>query len=406
MPDNLLYKRDTDLVRDNMLINYCLGDDNRLLIESFVRNNGIDVRFDPQRFYFFMTGIHKKFLPPVDAPQFSRDWDGVLAVYDCLLAALRQNGYDGNVFLIKEDNSKQIGLLMSAGESPACAPETMAQTLRTLYMQVYPAESPRRSFASTSFVGPYSGYEQIHQAFLDARSLNDLIFFGVRDRVITEDYRRQTARPCDTTAVMANVRKLLSLLCTGTCAQAVRQAEHIVDNLIAPSYSMQNFITMHAACEDIRAMLHTVYGAALEPQPAERFFFLSQFREALCGAVRAFFAQMEGKRRYSPTILLALSYIRRNYAADVSLAQLSEYAYANPSTLSSEFNAEMGMSLTEYVAALRVRRAQALLAQTDDSVSHIAGACGFASAKYFREQFKKQTGLSPQAYRDGARGGA
>ena len=41
MTDGLLYKKDTDFVRDNMLINYCLGDDESLLIESFVRNNGI-----------------------------------------------------------------------------------------------------------------------------------------------------------------------------------------------------------------------------------------------------------------------------------------------------------------------------------------------------------------------------
>ena len=38
MTDGLLYKKDTDFVRDNMLINYCLGDDESLLIERFVRN--------------------------------------------------------------------------------------------------------------------------------------------------------------------------------------------------------------------------------------------------------------------------------------------------------------------------------------------------------------------------------
>lgn len=35
MTDGLLYKKDTDFVRDNMLINYCLGDDESLLIEMF-----------------------------------------------------------------------------------------------------------------------------------------------------------------------------------------------------------------------------------------------------------------------------------------------------------------------------------------------------------------------------------
>lgn len=53
MTDGLLYKKDTDFVRDNMLINYCLGDDESLLIESFVRNNGICLRFDVGQFLLF-----------------------------------------------------------------------------------------------------------------------------------------------------------------------------------------------------------------------------------------------------------------------------------------------------------------------------------------------------------------
>lgn len=46
---------------------------------------------------------------------------------------------------------------------------------------------------------------------MQARALNDLIFFGVRGRVITEDFRRETARPCDSTAIVGNVRKLMHL---------------------------------------------------------------------------------------------------------------------------------------------------------------------------------------------------
>ena len=42
----LLEQASTDFVRDNMLINYCLWDDNESLIESFVKNNRIPLRFD------------------------------------------------------------------------------------------------------------------------------------------------------------------------------------------------------------------------------------------------------------------------------------------------------------------------------------------------------------------------
>ena len=56
---------------------------------------------------------------------------------------------------------------------------------------------------------------------------------------------------------------------------------------------------------------------------------------------------------------------------------------------------------SDYVyIALRVRHAQKLLDTTDFSVPEIAQQAGFGSAKYFREQFRRQTGLSPQGYRD------
>lgn len=95
MTDGLLYKKDTDFVRDNMLINYCLGDDESLLIESFVRNNGICLRFDVGRFYFFMTGTHKKFVTGYTPMTFSEGVDSALAIYDLMLETLRQNGFDG-----------------------------------------------------------------------------------------------------------------------------------------------------------------------------------------------------------------------------------------------------------------------------------------------------------------------
>ena len=97
---------------------------------------------------------------------------------------------------------------------------------------------------------------------------------------------------------------------------------------------------------------------------------------------------------------MALSYINRNYMRDLSLTQLSEYVYANASVLSSQFNDEVGMSLSEYVTGLRIKKAQELLRDTDMTVPAIAEQVGFTGAKYFREIFKKTTGLSPQGYRD------
>ena len=403
MEKQLLDRRDTDYVRDNLIFNYILGNEQELLIESYVENNGLELRFDPSHFYFFMTGTHKKFTRAFTPETFYDGVSNIYASYDMLRGTLLENGYDGNTFLIKEDNSKQMGVLFSASGEPSISPTEMAQRLFEAYMQ----EARRRkydvpSYISTSFVGPYSGYEQIHQAFLDARELNDLIFFGVRDCVITGALRERTARPCDVSAIQGNVRRLIHLVCEGTCAQALRQADYIIDDLIAPSYSMTNFSALYTSFEDLLLMLETVYPEIVRVQhrPRGGFYTLSDYSGYVRDALRTVFDQLTGVPRYSATLLMALSYINRNFTRELSLTQLSEYVYANPSTLSSEFNAGVGMSLSEYVTGLRVRHAQKLLDTTDFSVPEIAQRAGFASAKYFREQFKRQTGLSPQGYRE------
>ena len=132
----------------------------------------------------------------------------------------------------------------------------------------------------------------------------------------------------------------------------------------------------------------------------ESFYTLESYKQWAHRSVEVLYDQLETVKRYSPTLLMVLSFINRNYTTELSLTQLAEYAYTNASVLSSEFNDEVGMSLSEYVTGLRIKKAQELLRTSDMTVTQIAEAAGFSSAKYFREIFKKQTGMSPQQYRD------
>ena len=393
-----LDKRDTDYVRDNLIFNYCLGDDQELLIESYIHNNQLAIHFDPRHFYFFMTGPHKKFTKPYTPESFHEGIDRVFQTYDAMRDCLRRHGYDGNVFLIKEDNSKQTGILFSPIQHPSASPEAVAQALYDTYTGL----RSHVPYISTSFVGPYSGYEQIHQAFLDARELNDLYFFGVRNTVITRAFKDQTARPCDITAILSNVRRLTNTLCLSEEKEALRQADYLIDSMIAPSYSHLNFAALWAASEDVVGMFEKVYPdhVRIEHRPLESFYTLDTYKAWSHETIQTLYRQLSGVRRYSPTLLMALSFINQNFATELSLIQLSEYVYTNPSSLSSEFNAEIGMSLSEYVTSLRIRKTQQLLRETQATIPEIAQQSGFSSAKYFREIFKRHTGLSPQQYRN------
>lgn len=397
----LLNKQDVDFIKDNLVFNYCLNREEPVFIKSFIHYNQIDLGFSPKEFFFFMTGTHKKLRPGSTPVSVNTNVSGFHQYCNRIDEVLAKNGFTGRACLIKVDNSKQIGVLFSRNENADCTPEEIADIMHRLYHEQFSSHS-NLVYASTSLSGPYSGYEQIHQAFLDARALNDLRFFGIRDVVITKEYREKTSRPCDLSAIHANMRKLITAICTGTCAQALHQADIIIRDMIAPSYSMNNFHAMFMHVQDMLSMLETVYPThiSLENKALDDFYSLEDYHLYLRKTICTIFDQLSGIARYNPTILMALSYINRNYVRDLSLIQLAEYVYANSSTLSSEFNNEVGISLSEYVTTLRVKKAQELLRTTDLTIPQITQQAGFSSSTYFRKIFKKQTGVSAQEYRN------
>ena len=73
--------------------------------------------------------------------------------------------------------------------------------------------------------------------------------------------------------------------------------------------------------------------------------------------------------------------------------------------LSRHFRATFGASPKQYQIRARVREARRLLAGTRLAVTSIAYELGYPSSQHFAVQFRKETGLSPSAWRARERGG-
>ncbi|WP_438434798.1 response regulator transcription factor [Gorillibacterium sp. sgz500922] len=94
------------------------------------------------------------------------------------------------------------------------------------------------------------------------------------------------------------------------------------------------------------------------------------------------------------------TYIEENLNADLSLVRLAEKSYFNPTYLSRYFKQERGINLSEYIDQSRLRKAFELLRDESLKVREVAGAVGYESAHSFTRFFKKETGMTPQEYRD------
>jgi AraC-like DNA-binding protein len=94
-------------------------------------------------------------------------------------------------------------------------------------------------------------------------------------------------------------------------------------------------------------------------------------------------------------------YLEQSALGPLGLEQVAAAAGASVAHVQRSFRAAYGLTVIEFVQLLRVRRAQALLRETDMPVEAVAAAVGFASASYFTRLFTRLTGAGPARFRAG-----
>ena len=94
-----------------------------------------------------------------------------------------------------------------------------------------------------------------------------------------------------------------------------------------------------------------------------------------------------------------VEYLDAHLPRRVDLARLVKLAGLSQSHFSRAFKASTGMTPYRWQLDARIRRAQALLIDTDASLDDVAETTGFADAVHFGRTFRKLTGATPAAWR-------
>ncbi|MGC9335035.1 MAG: helix-turn-helix domain-containing protein, partial [Anaerolineae bacterium] len=95
----------------------------------------------------------------------------------------------------------------------------------------------------------------------------------------------------------------------------------------------------------------------------------------------------------------AMAYIHQHYADPISRADLARHVALSEDYLTSCFRKELGVTPIAYLNRYRVNQAKQLLTGTSKSVTEIALEVGFSDSGYFSRVFRREVGLSPDAYR-------
>lgn len=95
----------------------------------------------------------------------------------------------------------------------------------------------------------------------------------------------------------------------------------------------------------------------------------------------------------------AVAYIQTNYSRKLSVSEVSKFIGLNRSYLGTIFKEQTGLSLQNFITNFRIDKAKKLLSDMSMSVGDVSRSVGYDDPLAFSKLFKKNVGISPNAYR-------
>jgi AraC-like DNA-binding protein len=108
----------------------------------------------------------------------------------------------------------------------------------------------------------------------------------------------------------------------------------------------------------------------------------------------------EPLNQYPPGIVKAMTYMAHHCQEEgIRLQDVAAQSNVSGSHLCWLFKHEVGLSVRQFLAVLRVERAKQVLSDRYARVQDAADACGFGDLSSFERTFKKWVGCTPREYR-------
>lgn len=118
---------------------------------------------------------------------------------------------------------------------------------------------------------------------------------------------------------------------------------------------------------------------------------------AICHSI--FFRDHPPGTAKADVVSQAINLIHQNYASSVTLKDISDSLFINPSYLSYAFHQRTGITFSNYLLNVRLAAAKEQLLSTNELISTISLTSGFSSSAYFISCFRKKYGMTPYKFR-------
>ena len=159
-------------------------------------------------------------------------------------------------------------------------------------------------------------------------------------------------------------------------------------------------------CEDDISEYISLIGSET-PQP-DNLFAISEYKMLLMSLTyrlctifsNKFFADASHNARRTEVFLKLIQLIGRHYMTERGVTFYADKLFLSPKYLSELSKSMCGYTVQELVFKAITRKAMSLLDSTNKTVAEIANDFHFPNPSSFGTFFRKQTGMSPQKYRE------
>lgn len=297
-----------------------------------------------------------------------------------------------------EEENELILLLPAEDEAVSLSRELINASKRYLNIHI-----------SVGISAQFSGIEQIHHAYTQARAAVQKSFYEGKDKVYI--YSEQLDNQPMSNLISKEDERLLRIELERMNVDGIKQVLQLifdgmqsargpVDKSIQVClqllYMIQNTLKpcndeLFKHFEDEVPLYRQVLGFEELDEAKEWFdelvdFCFVQGKAMTLGSTREEIQQL-------------ILYMKSHYAENLSLRQAAQMVKMSENYLSYLFKKEAQVSFTDYLNQIRVDKAAQLLLETKLPVYVIAEKVGYENFNYFGRIFKKVKGLSPQQFR-------
>jgi len=102
---------------------------------------------------------------------------------------------------------------------------------------------------------------------------------------------------------------------------------------------------------------------------------------------------------YYPRLKRLHQYVDQSYSEPISLKKAAGIAALESSYFSSYFRAKVGITFTDWLRQVRIRKAMKLMKGSDLSITEVAYEVGFGDLRTFERAFKQYTRRTPREFK-------